>query len=311
MKKSILVLFMCFMLINVFANEKYENNKYFCTTDRLKLRENPGLDSKVITVLDKLTAVEFLQEGEVQIITEMLPSTEVGDYHDNWIKVKTIPAHNNKSVTGWVYGAYVTPLLECEVFSDSKAKCLYCNFYKVTNRTSGETNESYYFLENGTNIFKTLTLLVDAHDGPNWATSSYLFPRIENNKKYLYVSTENSSDTFYYDSIERYDMTDYKNPAWQESNSKDKYIESIRKEYVSNYIHFSSGKEERFHVSQKTPLYKEHSFDSEIIASLLPDEKIFFTDIEHLYFEDSKSGFWVAVKNQSEQSGWMWIDGNN
>ncbi|MBP5602195.1 MAG: SH3 domain-containing protein, partial [Treponema sp.] len=268
MKKSILVLFMCLMLINAFANEKYENNKYFCTTDRLKLRENPGLDSKVITVLDKLTAVEFLQEGEVQIITEMLPSTEVADLDDNWIKVKTIPAHNNKSVTGWVYGGYVTPLLECEAFSDSKAKCLCCNFYKVTNRTSGETNETYYFLENGTNIFKTLTLLVDAHDGPNWAASSYLFPRIENNKKYLYVSTESSSDTFYSDTIVRYDMTDYKNPAWQESNSK--YIESIRKEYVSNYIHFSSGKEERFHVSQKTPLYKEHSFDSEIIASILP-----------------------------------------
>ena len=102
MKKSILVLFMCFMLINVIANEKYENNKYFCTTDRLKLRENPGLDSKVITVLDKLTAIEFLQKGEVQTISEMLPSTEVVEYNDNWVKVKTVPSQNNKSVTGWV-----------------------------------------------------------------------------------------------------------------------------------------------------------------------------------------------------------------
>ena len=102
MKKSILVLFMCFMLINVFANEKYENNKYFCTTDRLKLRENPNLDSKVITVLDKLTAIEFLQEGEAQTITDMLPSLESVDYDDNWIKVKVIPAHNNKPVSGWV-----------------------------------------------------------------------------------------------------------------------------------------------------------------------------------------------------------------
>ena len=309
MKKSILVLFMCFMLINVFANEKYENNKYFCTTDRLKLRENPNLDSKVITVLDKLTAIEFLQEGEAQTITDMLPSLESVDYDDNWIKVKVIPAHNNKPVSGWVYGAYVTPLLECDAFSDSKAKCLCCNFYKVTNRTAGETNVTYYFLENGTKIFKTLTILVNQHDGPNWETSSYLFPRIENNKKYLYLAYNGGDDGFHLDKIERYDMTDYKNPAWQGNDSK--YIESIRKEYVSNYIHFSSGKEERFHVSQKTPLYKEHSFDSEIIASLLPDEKIFFTDIEHLYFEDSKSGFWVAVKNQAEQSGWIWIDCNN
>ena len=309
MKKSILVLFMGFMLINVFANEKYENNKYFCTTDRLKLRESPSLDSKLITVLDKLTAIEFLQKGEVQTISEMLPSTEVVEYNDNWVKVKTVPSQNNKSVTGWVYGAYITPLIECEAFPDSKVKCLYCDFYTVTNRTGGEQNVTYYFLENGTSIFKTLTILVNAHDGPNWGASCYLFPRTENNKKYLYVSTKSSSDTFYSDSIERYDMTDYKNPAWQGNNSK--YIESIRKEYVSNYIHFSSGKEERFHVSQKTPLYKEHSFDSEIIASLLPDEKIFFTDIEHLHFEDTKSGFWVAVKNQAEQSGWMWIDGNN
>lgn len=308
MKKTIFVLFMCFEVINVFANEKYESNKYFCTTDRLKLRESPSLDSKLITVLDKLTAVEFLQEGEKQIITEMLPSSEVADYHDNWIKVKTIPAHNNKSLTGWVYGAYITPLIECEAFSDSKAKCLYCNFYTVTNRTAGETNITYYFLENGTNIFKTLTI-VNAYDGPNWATSSYLFPRIENNKKYLYVSTENSSDTFYYDTIKRYDMTDYKNPAWQGNNSK--YIESIRKEYISDSIEYSSKTEERFHVSQKTPLYKEHSFDSEIIANILPKETVTFIDMEHLYFEDSKSGFWVAVKNQSEQSGWLWIDCSN
>lgn len=300
---------MGFMLINTFANEKYENNKYFCTTDRLKLRENPGLDSKLITVLDKLTAVEFLQEGEKQTISDRLPSTEVAEYNDNWVKVKTVPSQNNKSLTGWVYGAYITPLIECEAFSDSKAKCLYCNFYTVTNRTGGETNETYYFLENGTNIYKTLTLLVDAHDGPNWAASSCLFPRTENNKKYLYVSTESSSDTFYSNTIKRYDMTDYKNPAWQENSSK--YIESTRKEYVSNYIHFASGKEERFHVSQKTALYKERSFDSEIIASLLPEEKIVFTDIEHLYFEDTKSGFWVEVKNKAEQSGWLWIDCSN
>ena len=44
MKKLILVLVMAFMHINAFANEKYENNKYFCTTDRLKLRESPSLD---------------------------------------------------------------------------------------------------------------------------------------------------------------------------------------------------------------------------------------------------------------------------
>ncbi|MBR4824964.1 MAG: SH3 domain-containing protein, partial [Spirochaetaceae bacterium] len=94
MKKSILVLFMGFMLINVFANEKYENNKYFCATDRLKLRENPSLDSKLITVLDKLTAIEFLQEGEKQTITDRLPSTESVEYNDNWVKVKTVPSQN-------------------------------------------------------------------------------------------------------------------------------------------------------------------------------------------------------------------------
>lgn len=95
-----------------------------------------------------------------------------------------------------------------------------------------------------------------------------------------------------------------------EGNSS-KHTESIRKEYVSNYIHFASAKEERFHTAQKTALYKEHTFDSEIIASLLPEEKIVFTDIKHLYFEDTKSGFRVEVKNQAEESGWLWIDGNN
>ncbi|MBO6183609.1 MAG: hypothetical protein J6O88_02815 [Chryseobacterium sp.] len=60
MKKKLLLLFLSFVLSSIYASEKYENNKYFCTTDRLKLRENPGLGSNVLTILEEKTAVEFL-----------------------------------------------------------------------------------------------------------------------------------------------------------------------------------------------------------------------------------------------------------
>ncbi|MBO6183608.1 MAG: hypothetical protein J6O88_02810 [Chryseobacterium sp.] len=130
------------------------------------------------------------------------------EYRDNWIKIKTIPIENEKSIVGWVYGAYLTPLNTCEI----------------------ELNN-------------------------------------------------------------------------------DKYIKSKTKEYINDYVSYNS--EKRFHLKQEMPLYKNHGFDSEIILSVTPDEKTIFLDMENLYFEDTKSGFWIAAENQSGQSGWLWFDCSN
>ncbi|MBB5219359.1 SH3 domain-containing protein [Treponema rectale] len=308
MKKKLLLLFLSFVLSSIYASEKYENNKYFCTTDRLKLRENPGLDSNVLTILEEKTAVEFLQEGDLQVISDVLPDMESVEYRDNWVKIKIIPSVNEKSMVGWVYGAYLTPLNTCEIFSDEKVKCLYCDFFKVTDRTAGETNVTYYFLENEKIIYKTLSLFTSMYDGPNWAWNLHIFPRVEKNRKYLYVSSElNSSDTVHLKSVVRYDITDYKEFSREVNN--DKYIKSKTKEYINDYVSYNS--EKRFHLKQEMPLYKNHSFDSEIILSVTPEEKTIFPDMENLYFEDTKSGFWIAAENQSGQSGWLWFDCSN
>ncbi len=300
MKKIFICLVSVFLAFNLSANEKYEKNKYFCTSDRLKLRESAGLDSKVITVLEELTAVEFLQEGAAQIIEERLPSSETAEYHDNWVKIKTVPTQNSKTVSGWVYGAYLEPLAEYDAFSDSKSKCLYCRISKATNRTAGKTDDTFYFLENEQIIYKTLTVTVSQFDGPNWSYECFLFPRIENNKKHLYVATKESNDGWYNKKIERYDMTDYKNSAWKQNDLK--FSGSIKKDYMTD------NSKDNFHTYNNLKLYKNHSFDSEILSVVLPDEKLFITDLKNLHFEDAKEGFWISARKETEQSGWLWIE---
>ena len=110
-----------FLLIslNIFANTKYNENIYFFTTDRLKLRKNSDLQSDVITVLDKGTCLLFLEMGE---------SAKIDGKEDNWIKVRIIPKKNGKIHSieeGWVYGGYVdAPEKIIPEFSDEKVKCI-------------------------------------------------------------------------------------------------------------------------------------------------------------------------------------------
>ena len=90
MKKIILFILALTASVNLYANEKYSESKYFFTDTRLKLRESSNLSSKVITVLDDETCVLLLEEGI---------SDTIDDMDDNWVKVKTIPqkGKNEKS----------------------------------------------------------------------------------------------------------------------------------------------------------------------------------------------------------------------
>ena len=77
MKRILLLIAALFISINLFANEKYFEGKYFFANTRLKLRENSNLSSKVITILDNEACVLLLEEGI---------SATIDDIDDNLIQ---------------------------------------------------------------------------------------------------------------------------------------------------------------------------------------------------------------------------------
>lgn len=79
------------------ANKKY--TPLYVTLEHLNMRENPGLNSKIVGHLKLYDEVEFLNE-----VTDTLQEINLGKklVEAPWIKVK-----NDKGKEGWVYGAGV------------------------------------------------------------------------------------------------------------------------------------------------------------------------------------------------------------
>ncbi len=74
-------------------------SKLFITIDKLKIRSEPGLKSKVLGELPLFSEVYFMEE-----VTDSIYSLSLGKEiaHEPYIKVKT-----KRGTVGWVYGAGV------------------------------------------------------------------------------------------------------------------------------------------------------------------------------------------------------------
>ena len=84
---------------NTAANTSPAASKLFITIDKLKIRTEPGLKSKVLGELPLFSEVYFMEE-----VTDSIYSLSLGKQIANepYVKIKT-----KKGTVGWVYGAGV------------------------------------------------------------------------------------------------------------------------------------------------------------------------------------------------------------
>ena len=308
MKNKILLIALFLISINLFANEKYFENKYFFTNTRLKLRENSDLSSRVITVLDEETCVIFLKEGSYDTID---------DIGDNWVKVKTIPqkGNNQKSLEGWVFGGYLLSAREVPVFSESNKLCLRTENWFDYDKRGGKTY-TYYYLENN-NVFTKLLSYSTEWSGPNYETRCNNYYQIKNGKKYLYLYFRMINDGPYGAKFYKIDLSNIENSQLYVSYDEIKGNENVIKNNVKLHISYHEGYDGNYerNPKQSYKMYKKADFNSEIVGTISNNEKLnlyFDYDIgssNDISFEAEKDGFWFKCKTSNDENYyWIWIE---
>ena len=310
LKRIVLLITELFISINLFANEKYFESKYFFTNTRLKLRESSNLSSKVITVLDDETCVLLLEEGS---------SDTIDDMDDNWVKVKTIPqkGKNDKSVEGWVFGGYLLSGREAPVLSDKNKLCLITEAWFDYDKRGGKTY-SYYYLENNNAYTKLLSYSTE-WSGPNYETRCYTSYRIAKEKKFLYLAFRMLEDGPYGVKIYKVDLSNIEKSQLYISYDEIKGNEQFIKNNVKLCISYSEGYDGKYkrNPKQSYKIYKKADFNSEIVSTISKEDKLilYFGSImgeeKEIIFENEKEGFWVQCRTSKDSSDtyyWTWIE---
>ncbi len=310
MKRILLLIAALFISINLFANEKYFEGKYFFTDTRLKLRENSNLSSKVITVLDNEACVLLLEEGI---------SATIDDIDDNWVKVKTIPQEgkNDKSVEGWVFGGYLISGREAPVLSDENNLYLITESWFDYDKRGGSTY-SYYCLKNNNSYAKLFSYSTE-WSGPNYETRCYTSYKISNDKKILYLGFRMFDDGPYGVKIYRIDLSNIEKSGLSISYDEIKGNEQIINNNVKLCISYSEGYDGKYErqPKQSYKIYKEADFNSEIVSTISTEDKLilYFGFImgkeKEILFQEGKEGFWVQCRisdNSSDTYYWTWIE---
>ena len=314
MKKYLCIFVSMLITLTIFANDKYEDNNYFLTTDRLKIRESSDLSSNVITVLDEGTLLSFLKIG---------PNVNIDNINDNWIKVKTIPqkSKNENSIEGWVFGGYVkSPEKNITEFSNKEVKCIVFakNYVEPEKGMYGESENQYFFIENNRFSIKSITYMTKFL-GPNYETSCYTAYKVSEGKKFLYLGFSMIDDGPYGVKFYKIDLSNIDESQLYFSYDEVKGNEQFIKNNVKLCISYSegyNGKYER-NPKQSYTLYKKADFNSKIVDKVSADDKLFiyFGSImgekKQIIFEEGKEGFWVQCGtpyNDSDTYYWTWIE---
>ena len=310
MKKHLCILISLLISLNIFANTKYNENNYFFTTDRLKLRENSDLSSDVITVLDNETCVLLIEEGI---------SDTIDDVDDNWVKVKTIPqkGKNEKSIEGWVFGGYLLSGKEEPALSDENKICLITEAVFDYDKRGGKTC-SYYYLENNNAYTKLLSYSTD-WSGPNYETRCYSSYKISEGKKFLYLGFKMFDDGPYGVKIYKIDLSNIDGSQLFISYGEIKGNEQFIKNNVKLCISYSEGFDGKYkrNPKQSYKIYRKADFNSEIVSTISKEDKLILYfgwimgEENELIFEEGKEGFWVQCKTTKDSSDtyyWTWIE---
>ncbi len=312
MKKHLFVCILFLISVNVFANAKYEDNNYFFTSDRLKIREGSDLSSKVITVLDRGSCVFLLEKGADATIDER---------QDNWIKVRTIHKKNSrsKSVEGWVFGGYVvSPEKIVPEFSDEKVKCLLVrqNYIEPEKGTSGEYTHQYVFIEDNNFLVESI-MYKTSFSGPNNEIYCYSYERIEDGKKIVYLAYTYEDDGIAAVNIFSVDISDYGNAKTVYEYASANNDRKVRKYISYGLDDFNPSRNQRSPAGKEYVLYKAPDKNSEVLGTLKKDD-VFILDVRadnKLKFEADKPGFWVkaataydGIPFEKKEFHWIWVE---
>ena len=312
MKRKVLVITTLLILIsiNLFANDKYSEHKYFFTNTRLKIRESSNLSSKVITILDNESCALFLEEG---------PSDLIDDIDDKWVKVKTIPQKGKRetSIEGWVYGGYLIPGIEVAELSDENRIYLIAENRFDYDKRGGETC-TYYYIDNKNECSKLLSYSTE-FAGPNYATRCYASYKVSKEKKVLYLGFKMFDDGPYGVKIYRIDLSNIEKSQLSFSYGEIKGNEQFIKNNVKLCISYTEGSDGIYkrNPKQSYKVYKKADFNSEIVSTISKEDKItlyfgwIMGDEQQIIFEDEKEGFWVQCRtsnNISDTNYWVWIE---